>query len=175
MDAKDRELILNLLAESHEALCSSTAGISDEQAKIRPAPGRWSILECVEHVGFVEDALFNRFTTQMVPTTPSGDRSREEVVLRVAPDRTRKFEAPEQAQPKGRFTSLDDALDYFKKSRARTIAHFEQCDLDLRAFTLLHPVVGPTTAQEFAIIIALHPARHAKQIREVREALSIPP
>jgi hypothetical protein len=174
MDANDRELILKLLADSREAFCAATAGVSNEQAKIRPAPGRWSVLDCVEHVAFVEDSLFTRITTQLVPVTPSSDRSREAVVLRVAPDRTRKFEAPEQARPKGRFASLEDAFDHFKKSRARTIAHFEQCDLDLRAFTLLHAVVGPTTAQEFAIIIALHPARHAAQIREVREALSIP-
>jgi hypothetical protein len=174
VEAADRAQILKLLNDSQEALCAATAGVSDEQAKIRPAPGRWSVLDCVEHVVFVEDSLFTRFTTQMVPTTPSGDRSREEVVLRVAPDRTRKFQAPEQAQPKGRFATLADALDHFQKSRARTMAHFEQCDLDLRAFTLLHPVVGPTTAQEFAIIIALHPARHAKQIREVRQQLNLP-
>lgn len=175
MDTNDRQLILKLLNDSRDALCAATAGVTDQQAKIRPAPGRWSVLDCVEHVAFVEDSLFTRITTQLVPAAPSGDRSREEVVLRVAPDRSRKFEAPEQAQPKGRFPDLASALDHFKKGRARTIAHFEHCNLDLRAFTLLHPVVGPTTAQEFAIIIALHPARHAAQVREVREALSILP
>jgi hypothetical protein len=171
MDAPDRNQVLQLLAEAREALVASTAGLSDEQAKIRPAPDRWSVLDCVEHVAFVEDALFTRISTQMVPAAPDPDRTREELILRVAGARERRFNAPEQAQPKGRFADLASALQHFKQSRARSIAYFEQCDLDLRAHSLLHPVVGPTNGQEFALILALHPARHAAQIREVRSAL----
>jgi hypothetical protein len=173
VDASDREQILKLLAESRDALVASAAGLSDEHAKVRPALDQWSVLECVEHVAFVEDGLFTLLNTRLVPTEPSGDRSRETLFLHGATNRARKFVAPEQAHPTGRFPTLAEALEKFRQARARSTEYVENCELDLRAHTAPHPVLGPVTGQEFLIVLALHPARHAVQIREVRSTLGL--
>src|SRR5271157_1271471 len=180
METADRDLLLRLLAESQQKLCDAAKGLSDEQARQRPAPDRWSVLECVEHVGLVEDAMFATFTTKLAPSDALADRGREEMFLRGAGRRERKFSAPERVRPSSRFPSLTAALYHFNQSRARSIEHVTRLDLDPRAHTAPHPVADalglakPLTGQEFLIILALHPARHAEQIREIRRTLGLP-
>lgn len=174
MEAADREMLIGLLADTQQKLCEAAKGLSEVQARRQPAPDRWSVLECVEHVCLVEDAMFARFTTNLAPADAPADRSREAVVLQVAANRSRKFSAPEHVRPTGRFPSLAAALDHFQKSRARSIDYVRSCELDPRAYTAQHPVVGPISGQEFLIILALHPSRHAEQIHEVRRTLGVP-
>jgi len=174
MDAADRQLILKLLADSRAELVSAAAGVSEEQSRIRPAPDSWSILDCVEHVAIVENFLYNSLTTGLTAAPSLADRSREEMFLRRAADRATKFSAPERARPTGRFPSLAAAVEKFQDNRARTVEYVERCDKDLRSYSVPHPVLGPISGQEFLIVLVLHAARHAAQIREVRRALSIP-
>jgi DinB superfamily len=173
MENTDREQLLRLLKASRKKLVESVEDLTDEQAKARPAEDRWSILECVEHVGQVEDAIFAAVTTKLAPTDAPADRSRETKIISGATDRNRKVPAPEHVKPAGKFASLADALAYFEKSRARSIEYVETCDKDLRTIAGAHPVLGQASGQEFMIIMALHPARHALQILEARESLGL--
>ena len=173
MDATDRQQILKLLAESREALLSAAANVSEEKARVRPAPDQWSVLDCVEHVAITEHFMFTSIATKLAPAPPSGDRGREELFLREVANRSRKISAPDRAHPTGRFPTLAAALEQFNQSRARSIDFVENCDKDLRAHTAPHPLFGPITGQEYLIILALHPARHAVQIRELRSTLGL--
>ncbi|HYL68159.1 MAG TPA: DinB family protein [Candidatus Limnocylindria bacterium] len=173
MDTNDREQMLKMLAESREALFAAAASISDEQARIRPAPDQWSVLDCVEHVAIAEHFMLTTIATKSAPAPPPEDRAREELFLCEIVNRAKKISAPERAHPTGRFPTLAAALEQFNQSRARTIEYVKHCDKDLRAHTAPHIVFGPITVQEFLIVIALHPARHAAQIREVRETLGL--
>ncbi|MGH9747897.1 MAG: DinB family protein [Candidatus Acidiferrales bacterium] len=173
METPDREQLLRLLKASRKKLVESVEDLTDEQAKMRPAEDRWSILECVEHVGQVEDAIFDAVTTKLPRSEAPADRSREQKVISGATDRNRKVAAPEHVKPAGKFSSLADALAHFEKSRARSIEYVENCEQDLRTLTGPHPVLGQASGQEFMIIMALHPARHALQILETREALGL--
>jgi uncharacterized damage-inducible protein DinB len=173
MDPNDREQILKLLADSRDALVRASANISDEQSRVRPAPDQWSVLDCAEHVAIAEFGMLNILATNLTPATPSGGRGREEVFLQSSTNRTRKFSVPDRAHPKGRFPTLAAALDQFQQSRARTLEYVEHCDKDMRAHSIAHPAVGPVTGQEFLILMATHPARHAEQIREVRQILGL--
>lgn len=173
MDANDRDQILKLLAQTRETFIAATAGITDEQSRIRPASDQWSVLDCAEHVAIAEFGMLNMLGTNLVPAKPSGDSGREEFFLQSATNRTKKFSAPERAHPKGRFPTLAAALSQFQQNRSRTIEFIEHCDKDMRAHSITHPAVGPVTGQEFLILMAAHPARHAVQIREVRQTLSL--
>ena len=46
------------------------------------------------------------------------------------------------------------------------------CQSDLKAVEIQHPIGGLVNAQECLAILAMHPARHAAQIREIREVLA---
>jgi hypothetical protein len=173
METVDRQHLLRLLTASRKKLLESAEGLTDEQARLRPADDRWSILECVEHVGQVEDIIFAAVTTKLVPSNAPADRSREQTIISGATDRNRKVAAPDHVKPTGKFASLADALAHFERSRARSIEYVENCEGDLRAVTGPHPVLGQASGQEFMIILALHPARHALQILEARDALGL--
>jgi DinB superfamily len=173
METADREQLVRLLKSSRKMIVDAAEGLTEEQAKMRPGDDRWSVLECVEHVGLVEDRMFAAVTTKLTPAEPPEDRAREQVIIRGATDRTRKFAAPEGVKPAGKFSTLAEALAHFETSRARTIAYIERCEHDLRSHTIEHPALGHATGQEFALVLALHPARHALQILETREALGL--
>jgi hypothetical protein len=173
MNATDREQILRLMAESDEALVAAVAGLADEGAQRRPEPARWSVLECVEHVILVEDSVFARINVHSTPGAPPAEPRREGQILRGMTNRERTFPAPEHAEPTGRYSSLAEALQEFRKRRALTVAYVEQYQDDSRNRTTLHPALGPVSCQEMFLVLALHPARHALQIREVRKSLGL--
>ena len=172
MNPTDREQILRLIAESDAALVGAVAGVSDEDARRRPEPERWSVLECVEHVILGDDAMFARVSAHSTPGAPPGER-REKLILRGMTNRERKFAAPEIARPTGRFSSLPEAIEGFCQRRARSVAYVEQYQEDPRNRTTVHPGLGPISCHEMLLALALHPARHALQIREVRKILGV--
>ena len=172
MNPADRKQILRLIAESDAALVGAVAGVSDGDARRRPEPERWSVLECVEHVILGDDAMFARVSAHSTPGAPPGER-REELILRGMTNRERKFAAPEIARPTGRFSSLPEAIEGFCQRRRRSVAYVEQYQEDPRNRTTVHPGLGPISCHEMLLALALHPARHALQIREVRKILGV--
>jgi hypothetical protein len=173
MNTADREQILQLMAESDAALVAAAAGVSDEGARRRPEPKRWSVLECVEHVILVEDGVFASISARSTPGAPAVEPRREGQILRGMTKREHKVAAPEHAEPTGRYSSLAEALQEFRQRRARTVAYVEQYQDDPRNRTTLHPVLGPVNCQEMFLVLALHPARHALQIKEARKSLGL--
>ena len=175
MNPTERELLLLHLRDSGNAIRQATAGLNDAQAAFRPASGRWSALDCLEHVIVAEDFMFRAATEKRRPWDPaSSNRHLDGLILHGGTDRSQKFQAPEPAEPKGRFPNLVAALAEFEKVRARTVAYVEQCSDDLRGFSAKHPLVGTLDCYQLLLIVALHPARHALQIHEVRSDPSFP-
>jgi hypothetical protein len=173
MDAADREQILRLIAESDEALVAAAAGLDEHGVRRRPEPERWSVLECVEHVILVEDGVFASISVRSRPGAPPAELRREGQILRGMTKRELKFTAPEFAEPAARYASLAEALQEYRKRRARTVAYVEQYQEDPRNRTTLHPALGPVSCQEMFLVLALHPARHALQIHEARKSLGL--
>src|SRR5262249_48000701 len=167
-----RTFLLSLLRESRETFLGSFAGVSEEQSRLRPAPDRWSVLDTVEHLTAAETLMVKILTTQRVPRKADAS-NREELFLAKAADRSRKWEAPETAIPRGRFAGLAEAAAKFTASRDEAIRFVEHNREDLRAteVTHPHPAVGVVSTCEMLIIIAKHAERHAKQIEEIRGAL----
>jgi hypothetical protein len=173
MDAADHEQILRLIAGSDAALVAAAAGVSDQDTWRRPEPERWSVLECVQHVVLVEDAVFARISVHSTPGAPPAELRREGQILRSMTKREHRFPAPEFLEPTGRYSSLAEALQEYRKRRARTVAFMEQYQEDPRNRTALHPALGPVSCQDMFLVLALHPARRALQIYEARKSLSL--
>jgi hypothetical protein len=121
----------------------------------------------------VDDSIVGRADTHSTPGAPPEDRSREELILRGTTDRTGKLSAPERLLPAGRHSSLAEAVEQYRKCRARTVAYIGQYQDNPRARTMMHPVFGPISCQEMFLVLALHPKRHALQIQEVRQTLGL--
>lgn len=164
----DRDQLLASLNAGRGELLAAVEGMTDQEAAAKPAGGGWSALECVEHVATAETLLLRRLKTQSVAVEEEMSREREPVLYARLAARDRKVEAPAFVHPKGRYTTLGEAVGAFLDARERTVEWLEKCDFDLRRRAVEHPLMGPASAYEFILIMAAHPARHAHQIQEGR-------
>lgn len=177
MQEIEKQHILNALQSGRNALAASLAGVDDALASRHPDGGGWSILDCVEHLVITEQYLLSRLHAAKLSDQPFEKTRREAKIAALAGDRTRRIEAPEQAHPQGRFKSLGDALSAFDATRAEVMRWVESCAGDPcgdpRCMLTDHLLIeGPVTCSETLIMIAAHPARHAKQIAEIRSQLN---
>ena len=170
MNAAEKDRILRDLQSGRIALGRAVAGVDDDLARRKPSTEAWSILECVEHMIESERYLLTRLHASELAEQPFEKSRREEKIARLAADRTRRIDAPEQAHPKGKFDSLNEALAAFDETRAEVVQWVENCTDDPRRMITDHPlIVGPVTCAETLVMIAAHPARHAKQIEEIKD------
>jgi uncharacterized damage-inducible protein DinB len=178
MEDCERKLILDQLDASRQRLLTLVDGLTLEQWTFRPAEGRWSIGDCIEHVVQVENRLIGRVEKKLQePPNPDQKPSAavsDEALARMVPDRTNRFEAPEAARPLGRWTDPNDLLTQFHVTRARTCQFVEQTDADLRSHFMPHPVFGELDCFQWLLALSLHGERHARQIDEIKEADAFP-
>ena len=175
MQAHEKAAILKDLAAGRNAFLEALHGVVEELAVTTPAPGRWSVIECVEHVAVSEDFLLSAITMSVSRTEPPEtavvNPKREAAILARGAERTPPVISPEVGRPTGRFTTLAAALESFLATRERTVRFVETCDEDLRSQPMTHPLIGTINCHEALLLIAVHPRRHAGQIREIRTAL----
>jgi hypothetical protein len=171
MAPKERTEIVENLERSRQEFLEAVAGLTEEQAKVRPDPERWSVLDCVEHVTSVEERFLSWLQAGRKLDEPRIDKEKEATLTARVPDRSTRVKAPEAVVPTGRFATLAQALEQFNAGRARSIQFAEdRCD-DIYSMSGEHPRFGALNGVEFMIIIAGHSRRHGEQIRETRAAL----
>jgi hypothetical protein len=167
--AADRGELLARLHSGAAALRDALDGVDEELANRKPAESGWSILECVEHVALAEENLLSRLLSATRSEQSHENRTREARIMERAADRTRPVQAPDIARPHGRFENVAEAMKRFDSAWAGTVAFLEGFDGDLRCWVTNHPLIpGPVNCYEILVMIAAHPARHAKQIEETR-------
>ena len=167
----DRGALIDLLALGETELTSALTDVSDAEAPVHPSAGKWSILECVEHVVCSEVQMLSELTVGVPAGAPRLDPHREERILRRGPDRSVKVESPPAAMPTGRFRDLAEAAHAFRDVRAQTVAFARDATHDPGSIDAKHPVVGTVTGRELLLIIAVHARRHALQVIEIKSAL----
>jgi hypothetical protein len=171
MEAAEKREMLELLERGRVELLQAVEGVSEQAAALPPSPQSWSILQCVEHVAVAEAHLLGQIESAQPAAAPMRNENREAAIRVRGADRTRKVSAPVGAEPRGRFPSLDAALQYFLATRGRTIQFVDDCSADLRSRLTTHPLIGAVNCYETLLMMAAHPARHARQIAEIRSAL----
>jgi uncharacterized damage-inducible protein DinB len=171
MAPEQRSEIVEHLERSRQEFVAAVTGVNEAQAKVRPDPARWSVLDCVEHVTIVEERFLGFLKAAPKTDAPRVDKDKEAGLLVRIPDRTTRLNAPEVVLPTGRFTTLAQALEQFNANRAHSIQFAQDRSGDLYYLASEHPRLGPMNGAEFLILIAAHARRHAAQIHEVRAAL----
>jgi len=170
MNDAEREFANLQMIAGRNALFQALRGVSEAQSNFRPGFDCWSISECVEHVVLTEDVLLKMLRSGAakpdgVPLAPDKDRRMAAAVV----DRSRKVQAPDPIRPSGRFASLPAAWEHFEKSREASVAYARECPHDLRALFTLHPLLGHIDCYRCLLLLALHPARHAAQVEEIKQ------
>ena len=171
----EKTALVKELQRSQKLLHDSTKGLSPEQWSWKPAPDRWSVAECVEHLALAEDLLRSRVTDQVM-TSPAmpGKKSAQQIqqedagLAKSLVDRSQKFQAPEQLRPeKSTFTSGPEALKAFDQRRAQAISWLKSEKETLRDHMADFPTLKDMDAHQWLLLISLHTERHTLQAKEV--------
>ena len=167
----EKASLLETLRKGGDSFLCSLAGVDEAASRLRPAENRWSVLECAEHVAVAEEVMLGLVTGERKARDPEGSK-RDDRILRSGSDRSRRFDASNQSQPRGRFSTLDEAVAHFQAVRERTLRVVEQTREDLRATEVKHPhpAVGVISTYECLLLMGSHAQRHALQIEEIKNS-----
>jgi hypothetical protein len=168
MTAQETTGILQALHDSRAEFRAAAEGLTEEQAKTKPAPDRWSVLDCVEHIVLAESRFLSWLENPKDLPLPPVDHAKEAKLLVGVANRETRVNAPDPVRPTGRFGSLAEALQHFDAARARSIAFAEKQGVGLYSLAAQHAFFGPVNGAEVMCLMAAHSRRHAAQMREVR-------
>jgi hypothetical protein len=173
----DRDKALNYLESTRQGVIDATKGLSPAQWNFKPAPDRWSVAECTEHIaaaeGFIRGMIIEK--VMKAPPRPAGEdvAAIDQMVLAAIPDRSHKAQAPDPIKPTNRFGSPEGSLKAFMESR-NTTEDFLKNTSDLRDHATMSPIGKNLDAYEWVLFIGAHSERHTKQILEVKADPNFP-
>lgn len=164
--ADEKQKLVESLREGRNRYLYAFQGVLDSSSTWRKAPGKWSILECAEHVAVSEEQMFRAWEKLAAPG--KSDPAKDRAVQNTAKDREHKMTCPERALPKGRCQSLSEALERFRTARERTLQLAESAPLEeLRGKVVPHPLMETIDGYQLLLLMAAHAERHALQIKEI--------
>jgi DinB superfamily len=168
----ERTKLVQYLTSTRDQVIAETEKLSDAQWSFKTAPERWSAGEVVEHLALAETFIFDMHQKAMAgpPATAeqqAAAKGKDDMILKVIPDRTKKAQAPEPLQPGTRLGPRAKVMDAFKERRAKTLDYAAKTTADLRGRVGDSPL-GPLDGYQWLLFVGAHTERHLAQIREVK-------
>lgn len=156
------EQLLEAYRAGPERLRAASAGLTMEQMRARPRPGKWSILEILLHVA--DSELSGALRVRYVMAQPGIRLPSYDQDLWTA--RLRHNEAD--------LTLLDDTMALFRLLRRVTGRIFTFAQGDDWAASAIHPDYGEITLRNLLELYADHSERHVEQVLVCRRLLRSP-
>jgi hypothetical protein len=175
----EREHAVAELESSRRAFLEATNGLSEAQWNFKPAPDRWSIAECSEHIAVTEVLILKLVTNQVLkgPAAPEKRalvQGKDTALMAMGVDRSAKFKAPEAIQPTRRWVTSGEITKNVLDNRARTIDFINTTQEDLRDHFMDHPVFKTLDTYQWILLTSAHMRRHTAQILEVKADPNFP-
>jgi hypothetical protein len=175
----ERDHAVAELESSRKAFLEAISGLSEAQWNFKPAPDRWSVAECAEHIGVTESFILNLITEQALkgpaePEKRAQVQGKDTSMMAMAVDRSAKFEAPESIQPTRRWSTSGEITKNVLENRAHTIAFVNTTQEDLRDHFMDHPVFKTLDTYQWILLTSAHMRRHTAQILEVKADPNFP-
>jgi hypothetical protein len=167
MTPAEREGITAYLAETREHLLRTARNLSPTQLRYKPAPERWSVAECLEHIVLVEDLVLGNINNALQQaagsSTPAfGDDGLRQIVV----DRSTRVKGPDRLMPTGRWPH-EQLLGEFEAARKRTADFVGATNAQLRQHGFPHPIFGHLDCYQWLLLVGAHGERHRAQAEEV--------
>jgi uncharacterized damage-inducible protein DinB len=161
-------LRLAVLAEANE--------LSAEQLVYRPEVGAWSVLDVIEHLVRVEEAILSRVRKRDPRSWREAARARLALaIVSLSFLAGRRLRVPTQAiVPLGgvTLTDLGGRWEAAQAAMRRTLD--ELGPADYARPLMRHPVLGLLTPVETLIFLVRHTAHHRRQIARIRRSPGYP-
>jgi len=179
---EERDHAVAELEGSRKAFLDATKGLSTAQWSFKPAPERWSVAECSEHIALAEGFIFGLVSERIMkaPANPEkrdAAKGKDDLIVKMLQDRSHKATAPEPIDPvKHGVMTLEESVKLFQDSRAHTIEYIKTTQEDLRDHLFDHPVpaIGTLDGYQWILLISGHTRRHTAQILEVKADPNFP-
>ncbi|MBO9733242.1 MAG: DinB family protein [Chitinophaga sp.] len=174
----DKTLLITQLEQTRDNLLKEVQGLSDAQLEYKPAPDRWSVIECVEHITLIEKSIMDG--EQQLVQQPANPEMRKDIkitdeqIIKGVEDRSHKFKAPENAIPKHSYSSNAEAIKNFTDSRNKLLEYVTNTNDDLRAHITDKTPLGTIDAYQLLLLDAAHTNRHTQQLQEVKADAGFP-
>jgi hypothetical protein len=156
------------------AIGSATQGMGINELSQRPAKGKWSIAEVLEHLSLTYSGTVKNLERSLNAGRPLGGTPtlKQRVVSMLVTDfgyfpPGRK--SPEGAKPKG--MSAETVLGEINGRIAQLDEVIQKCESKFgkRTFVADHPVLGPITMQQWRKFHWVHGKHHIRQILRMRQ------
>ena len=173
LTAEERARAIEYLKQTRKDFLASIEGVSEAQWKFKAGPDRWSIAETAEHITVTEQMIWDLVSGKIMksPATPEKRaevKGKEETILKVIPDRSRKAQAPEPLRPTGRWADRAALTKDFESTRRKEISYVTETKEDLRSHFEEHPFLKTMDAYQWLLFNGAHCKRHTAQILEVK-------
>lgn len=170
MTPAERERAISYLTQTRDNLLRATSGLSPAQLQFKPAADRWSAAECLEHIITVENRVLEGIANALLQPADQSKRSafdgRDDELLQIVTDRGNRRQAPEAAQPSGRWPA-QQLVPEFRAARGRSYDCANRLGADARQHFFSHRALGDLDCYQWLLLIAAHGDRHRAQIEEV--------
>ncbi|MFF2856480.1 MULTISPECIES: DinB family protein [unclassified Peribacillus] len=162
-------LIVNENEKVREELLNAVIGLTDEQLNNHPEPGRWSIMQVLDHLYLMERAITKGISDKLKSddSIPTVDKP-----IELTLDREMKVQAPSFVIPSESYQTLSEIKEKLSESRkafVRVVDHAKEIDLEQKSFP--HPLFKDLSLKQWIPFVGLHEKRHLLQIEELKAKL----
>lgn len=178
LTVQERDRAIQYLKETGASVLNSVKGMTEAQLKFKPAEDKWSAEECIKHIAMAEKELWAM--AEPVLKQPVNPDKRAEIkftdeeLIKVVEDRSHKSKTFAALEPgNSPYSTLQEALSAFKKSREKLIAFVKSSPENLRNHVLALPM-GTYDVYQFILLISAHSKRHTAQIEEMKGDSNFP-
>lgn len=178
LSKEERKYAAGLLKETKKYFLKNIKGLSDAQLNFKAAPEKWSIRQCMEHItlaeSFLDQLLQGTLNAPANPEKRSEIKIKDEDIVTMLTDRSKKAQAPEPIQPKGNFKSTEEMIQQFNTARDKHIEYMKTTQDDMCNHCTPHPAFGMLDSYQWMLLLAAHSKRHTLQIEEVKASPGFP-
>jgi len=172
----ERKFAVDHLNKTRADLIAAVQGLSEAQLNFKPAPDRWSVLECVQHITLSSQGLFG--LQQQTAKTPNDSNFKPSVTdsmfITMIEDRSHKAQAPEPFKPiHSPYKNLEETLKAFNAGRDSLTNYVQTTKEDLRNH-VANLGFAKIDAYQVILMISAHTNRHTQQLNEVKADPNFP-
>ena len=150
------------LEDARHELIRKVRGLGSNRLKHKPGPGRWSILQDLQHLVLAERRM--RLAFGSVPASEGPKPDRLAMVLDVL-DGDVRVDVPDPGMVPDGDTALEDVVSEWERARQRLRRFLETVGVGDRDTPVSrHPVTGPLSAGECLRLTAAHFHHHRRRI-----------
>ena len=178
LSQEERKQLLGYFDQSEDALEKAVKGLSAEQLAFKPAPDKWSVAECIEHLAMTEKGILSMVRDQLMkaPANPEMKPAQsppDEALIKGISGRETKVKTRESMVPTGAFGDAKGALKAFEAAREVTEEYIKKTDDHLSEHYQQSPA-GVLNGRQFLVFMSGHTLRHIAQIEEVKADPNFP-